>query len=741
MSQRKIFLSCVNRELKSYRLKAEVIIQRRGYQPVFEENFELDDQTALNTLQTRIAECDAVVCLVGHAYGGELRNRPVDQPRRSFTQWEYFFAQELTKPIYRLAPHPDTPTDDQTAQPPPDPEAAELRALQAKFRRQVLDDQNFREFRNVDQLEKELALLRFAWEPGTGWHKPFIVPFPSLGSLFKGREEVLTKLHQQLQATASRTAAVTQVVHGLGGVGKTRLAIEYAYRYANDYCAVLFASADTPTRLESSLATLVAKEALDLPEQAPETKPAEQAAAVMRWLKNHTGWLLILDNIDTDEASAAVRARFHGLAGGALLLTGRIGHYPADVHPVPLDVLTTPAAAEYLLQATEGQRRPHAEDPGDAMELADEMGGLALAVEQAAAFIRTRHIRFRDYRDRWRAGERRVQGWHNPQLMNYPRSVLVAWDTTFDQLDPAPRALLEVLAWFAPEPIPREIVATETAQQIFTTLVSSDPAPDLEEALATLEKYSLVKWDETHDHFSLHRLVQDVTRQKQSDEQQEVLVLAAAKLWNAFLVSDPPPQDVRSWNRWKPAAPHVDFVLWSADQRQIADPISRLMNKLGLFEEAVGRFQNAERLYRRSLAIDEQSFGPDHPQVAICLNNLAQLLQTTNRLSEAEPLLRRALEIDEQSFGPDHPEVATDLNNLAQLLQATNRLSEVEPLMRRALTIFEQSFGPNHPDVATSVNNLAQLLEDTNRLSEAEPLMRRALAIDEQSFEIGRAHV
>ena len=93
------------------------------------------------------------------------------------------------------------------------------------------------------------------------------------------------------------------------------------------------------------------------------------------------------------------------------------------------------------------------------------------------------------------------------------------------------------------------------------------------------------------------------------------------------------------------------------------------------------------------------------------------LLQDTNRLAEAEPLMRRALTIDEQSYGPEHPHVAIDLNNLARLLQATNRLTEAEPLMRRALTIDEQSYGPEHPDVAIDLNNLAHLLQATNRLA------------------------
>ena len=137
---------------------------------------------------------------------------------------------------------------------------------------------------------------------------------------------------------------------------------------------------------------------------------------------------------------------------------------------------------------------------------------------------------------------------------------------------------------------------------------------------------------------------------------------------------------------------------------------------------------------RRALAIDENSFGPQHPNVAIRLNNLALLLEASIRPTEAEPLVRRAIAIFEKSLGTDHPNVATAVGNLAFLLQATNRSADAEPLMRRAIAIFENSLGADHPNVATAVNNLAVLLPATNRLAEAEPLMRSALAIDEKSL-------
>jgi len=158
------------------------------------------------------------------------------------------------------------------------------------------------------------------------------------------------------------------------------------------------------------------------------------------------------------------------------------------------------------------------------------------------------------------------------------------------------------------------------------------------------------------------------------------------------------------------------------------------LTSLALLLQATNRLGEAEPLLRRALAIDEKSLGLAHPNVTRDLNNLAGLLKDTNRLGEAEPLLRRALAIDEKSFGPEHPRVAGDINNLAQLLKDTNRLGEAEPLMRQALNTDERNSGPEHPIVAGDLNNLAGLLRATNRLDDAESLLRRALAIDEKCF-------
>ncbi|MFI5457438.1 MAG: tetratricopeptide repeat protein [Isosphaerales bacterium] len=148
--------------------------------------------------------------------------------------------------------------------------------------------------------------------------------------------------------------------------------------------------------------------------------------------------------------------------------------------------------------------------------------------------------------------------------------------------------------------------------------------------------------------------------------------------------------------------------------------------------QATNRLAEAEPLHRRALAIKEASYGPDHPDVATALNNLALLLKATNRLAEAESLYRRALAIAEESYGPDHPDVARDLNNLSVLLYATNHLAEAEPLSRRHMEIFLQftrATGHDHPHLEDAINNYNRLLAEMG-LSKAQ--------IEARLNEIGR---
>jgi tetratricopeptide (TPR) repeat protein len=514
-------------------------------------------------------------------------------------------------------------------------------------------------------------------------------------------------------------------VHGLGGVGKTRAAVEYAWRHADEYTALLFVSAPSTAELRANLANLVGA----LGTTAAGTSVEEQLAAVLRWLDTHPGCLLIIDNVDTDEAAREVEQRLAKLRAGHVLITSRIANFSAAVEPLELDVLAPADAVMFLLERTRHRRR-RPDDEAVAAAIAGELGGLALALEQAGAYIDKLRLSLAEYLERWEAKRAELLRWCDPRLMQYPVSVAVTWETTFAQLTGKEQRLLGALAWLAPEPIPLFL---------FDAARLKEAIPEPREALGVLAGYSLVRFDAAGEAILIHRLVQEIARQRQAGR------IGATRLEIALDSVDGVAPfdgwDVRTWPVWDLMAPHAAAVAQHADAAGIPEPTSRLMNQLGLYLMRRSRFPEAERLYRRALAISECSYGLDDPSVAAVLNNLAWLLQATGRLGEAEPLKRRALAISEHSHGPDHPSVATDLNNLAELLRATNRLGEAEPLFRRALAIRERSHGPDHPDVATGLNNLAGLLYATNRLGEAEPLFRRALAIREHSHGPDHPHV
>jgi tetratricopeptide (TPR) repeat protein len=145
-------------------------------------------------------------------------------------------------------------------------------------------------------------------------------------------------------------------------------------------------------------------------------------------------------------------------------------------------------------------------------------------------------------------------------------------------------------------------------------------------------------------------------------------------------------------------------------------------------------YPEAEAMYRRGVAICEKALGPEHPETATSLNNLAQVCRSQARYAEAEQLDRRALAICEKVLGPEHPDTATSLNNLAALYYDQGRYTEAEPLYRRALAICEKVLGPNHPNTATSLKNLANLYLSQGRYAETEPLLRTALAVHEKAL-------
>ena len=699
-------------------------------------------------LDDYIKACDGVIHLVGDMTGSpaeapsltaikerypDLATRlPLAEflqaagPMLLYTQWEAWLALLHAKKLFiaTATPTPGAGRDGGYLQDP-----AQQALQQAHLDRlKSVERYPGEPFRGHEHLAAEVLrsfVLDLLVNAGLS-RRPQTLPYASLGSLFKGRQVLLNEIETRLGAIFDHGGVAAPVVAlvGQGGVGKSRLAIEQAWRQLGRHCAVLFVQADSPAALERNLAGLCGARGLDLSEKAL-TEQAAQALAVLNWLAAHPGWLLILDNVDNEAAATAVESLLSQLSGGQVLITTRLRNWSGSVQVLDVDVLAPDDAAAFLLERTDGKRRAAQDDTATALLIGEDLGYLALALEQAGAYISQRRLSFASYRREWQQRRAQVLAWNEPRLTQYPASLAITWLTSFEQLGEAARTLLRRLAWLSPAPIPESLLEVAIAGE------AANPGGAFA-ALVELEGLSLLNRSSEAPQFVVHRLVQEVTRLRQELAQEPHELEAALDWIDAAFVGEA--QDIRSWPVLVPLEPHAKTVACFGDWVGVTGATARLMSQVGVLLLTKADFCEAERLMRRALRIDEANYGIDHSDVAIDLNNLAMLLQATNRPAEAEPLMRRSLQIDKASFGQDHPRVAIDLNNLACLLQDIDRLAEAEPMMRRALQIDETSYGKDHPNVAIRLNNLAGLLQATDRLSEAEPLMRRSLQIDEESY-------
>gem|GEM_PF-920000 len=561
------------------------------------------------------------------------------------------------------------------------------------------------------------------------------LPFRSLGSGFIGRTAEMQQLRHLLTSGGSSAITDTLALEGLGGVGKTRLATEYAWAHLADYTHIFLIRADSPASVRSGLAGLAAPDLLGLP-GGIEVPEEARLQAVLDWFQQHQGWLLILDNADAqDSAAYLLEEILPRLKNGHVLVTTRYQRWGGEVQALKLAPLLEDDATAWLLNATTQHRLARADDARDARAIVQSLGGLPLAVEQVAAWVREHALPLSEVLLVLQEEDSRVLGWYDPRQIAYPRPVAAVWELTTAGFSADEAALVRLLAHLSPQPVPDFLLSP-------ARLPGMEKEADLWPLVRGLEARSILTARDDRA-TQLHRLWIELERRRTPAQERPQWITAALAQMRQALPKEA--SDVRNWPRILLLEAHAQTLITATAALPVsafqqppwqlaAADLSFTLNQLALFWKSQARHAEAEPLYRRALEIDEASYGPDHPKVAIDLNNLAALLQATNRLAEAEPLFRRALKIDEASYGPDHSEVAIDLNNLAQLLQATNRLGEAEPLYRRALKIDEASYGPDHPKVAIDLNNLAQLLQDTNRLGEAEPLMRRALKIDEASY-------
>ena len=554
--------------------------------------------------------------------------------------------------------------------------------------------------------------------------QPWLVPDAMRSRYFTGRDDFLARLRQQL--VERHRAALS----GLGGVGKTQSAIEYAVRNRAEYPGGAFwVNAETIGGLTSGFVAIATT--LRLP--AAASNDQEQIVkSALAWLNTHEGWLLILDNVDDRlEIQPFVPER----GKGDLLITSRETVFAELGVPRALELrdLDTEESERFLLART-GREDADSDDRAAATELATELGNLPLALEQAAAYIAETNAAFADYLSSFR--KRRMTLLEKSGELVAHGTVAVTWAANFEAVERASLAAADVLrvsALLAPDAIPFELFY-KGAPALGGAIVQALADPDelaMAEVLRPLARYSLVRSDPAVRVFSVHRLVQEIVRMALAQSERQTYGERAVRALDAAF----PEIEYANWAQCEKLVPHVASLAGRSDLDDAQpEAAGRLLNRVGHYLYERGRYAEARALWERALTIFERAFGPDHADVAMILSNLGAAYASQGRYAEVQALLERALAIQERALGPDHPYVANSLSVLANVHCEQGRYAEAQPLYERALTIRESALGPDHPSVAAILNNLATMHCDQGRYAEAQRLYERALAIRERAL-------
>ncbi|HET8845131.1 MAG TPA: FxSxx-COOH system tetratricopeptide repeat protein, partial [Ktedonobacteraceae bacterium] len=591
---------------------------------------------------------------------------------------------------------------------------------------------------NLNEQDKETLLqARYSSTPAT--EQPgdlhWFVPHRR-NPYFTGQSRILEHLHNLLMPAKKTVPGHLQAISGLGGVGKTQVALEYAYRYRQHYQAVLWVRAETSEEWSADYALISQSLGLAVKDEQDQSRIVE---AVKKWLARQTGWLLILDNLEDFQL---IDTFLPSLYDGSILVTTRSGLAGSLVQALFLEKMNEEEAALLLLRKASAQSTVHtlhgflSVDIVQAREIVNLVDALPLALDQAGSYIQETQCGLAGYLQRYRS-------WHTDLLKRrgklpsgHPASVFSTFSLTITrvrQICATSVVFLQLCAFTAPEAIPIEVIMMALSHIVSSPSSATLETPFLlDEIIEVLRGYSLVRRDAEVNTITVHRLVQAVLREELPAEKSQSWL---EQLLHAFARLLPEDVTYTTWARWQRYMPHLLSCLDSNHEEERAALVTAgLLDRLGLYLQERAQYVRSEDLLQQALQSYEQHLGPDDLQVATALLHLANLYHQNGKYNQAEPLYIRIKALRIERLGLKHTQTAQIINDLALLYLDQGKYQQAEPLFQQALAINRQVLSGEHADLASILGNLALLSYKQKNYAQAEQLYQEAMEIDRQAW-------
>nr|WP_329572414.1 FxSxx-COOH system tetratricopeptide repeat protein [Kitasatospora sp. NBC_01266] len=528
--------------------------------------------------------------------------------------------------------------------------------------------------------------------PGT---QPGIWNVPPRNTYFTGRAGMLEQLRNQLDGRTTAVLPVPQTLYGLGGVGKTQVAQEYAHRFMADYDLVWWISAEQEDEIQGQLAELARK--MGLATNEPVALAADIALEALRRGEPTQRWLLIFDNADepTD-----IRRYFPG-GSGHILVTSRNQAWATHAEALTMDVFTRGESIDHLTRRT-----GNALSRVDADAVAEAVGDLPLAVEVAGAWLKATGTPVGEYIAALQSEAARVLELGRP--VDYPMTVGATWRVSIARLrqqSPAAARMLQLCAYFAPEPISMNLFYSD---QMIRALVPFDPGLSdkflLGRVIQAIGRYALAKVDAGANSIQVHRLVQEVIRSEMTAEEQNDTVHEVHRILIGARPVVGDTDDPANWPAFEEIWPHLSpsraHDCDEPDTRQLMIDRVRYLWKRGEFAQA----------RRTGHLLDEAwtaKLGEDDRQTLLLRFQLANVMRSQGQYAGAVELDEDTLERQKRVLGEHHPYTLMTAGSLAADLRALGDFGKALELDRQTLERFREQFGEDNPRTLSCANNLA----------------------------------